>query len=70
MRSFCWILHIFHLNVQKSEVWIGIFNVKAWKTTKHKLHKIWRSLKFFQKFQENEHTPAQMIGTTNLIIYI
>ena len=47
----------FHPNVQKlgslgaieSEIWIGNFNVKAQKTTKHKLHKIWRSLKFCKK---------------------
>ena len=30
----------------ESEVWIGDFNVKARKTIEHKLHKIWRSLKF------------------------
>ena len=27
-------------------VWIGNCNVKVWKSTEHKLHKIWRSLKF------------------------
>ena len=32
----------------ESEVWIGNFNVKAWKTTEYKLHKIWCSLKFFK----------------------
>ena len=35
-------------------VWIGNCNVKVWKSTEHKLHNIWRSL----KFQQNEHTPA------------
>ena len=30
----------------ESGVWTGNFNAKAWKTTRHKLHKIWRSLKF------------------------
>ena len=35
-------------------VWIGNCNVKVWKSTEHKLHKIWRSL----KFQQNEHTPG------------
>ena len=46
----------------ESEVWIGDFNVKAWKTTKHKLHKIWRSLYNFTKFQQNEHTPGELQG--------
>ena len=33
------------LGVQAPEkVWIGNFNAKAWKTTEHKLYKIWRSL--------------------------
>ena len=27
-------------------VWIGNCNVKVWKCTQHKLHKIWRSLEF------------------------
>ena len=35
-------------------VWIGNCNVKVWKSTEHKLHKIWRSL----KFKQNEHTPG------------
>ena len=35
-------------------VWIGNCNVKEWKSTEHKLHNIWRSL----KFQQNEHTPG------------
>ena len=34
-------------------VWIGNCNVKVWKSTEHKLHNIWRSV----KFQQNEHTP-------------
>ena len=29
------------LAATESEVWIGNFNEKAWKTTKHKLHKVW-----------------------------
>ena len=36
-------------------VWIGNCNVKVWKSTEHKLHNIWRSV----KFQQNEHTPEQ-----------
>ena len=39
--------------VTECEVWIG--NCKVWKSTEHKLHKIWRSV----KFQQNEHTPAE-----------
>ena len=35
-------------------VWIGNCNVKVWKSTEHKLHNIWRSV----KFQQNEHTPG------------
>ena len=34
-------------------VWIGNCNVKVWKSTEHKLHNIWRSV----KFQQNEHNP-------------
>ena len=33
---------------------IGNCNVNVWKSTEHKLHKIWRSL----NCQQNEHTPA------------
>ena len=40
-------------------VWIGNCNVKVWKSTEHKLHKIWRSL----KFQQNEHTPGETVCT-------
>ena len=43
-------------------VWIGNCNVKVWKSTEHKLHNIWRSV----KFQQNEHTPgvpAPEVGT-------
>ena len=39
----------------KSEIWIGNFNVKARKTTKHKLHKIWRSLKFYKISRKQAH---------------
>ena len=35
-------------------IWIGNCNVKVWKSTEHKLHKIWRCT----QFQQNEHTPA------------
>ena len=39
----------------ESEVWIGNFNVKAWKTTEHKLHKIWRSRKFYKNSRKRAH---------------
>ena len=42
-------------NITQSRVWIGNFNVKAWKTTKHKLHKIWRSLSFCTKSRKQAH---------------
>ena len=35
-------------------VWIDNCNVKVWKSTEHKLHNIWRSV----KFRQNEHTPG------------
>ena len=38
-------------------VWIGNCNVKVWKSTEHKLHNIWRSV----KFQQNEHTPVSIL---------
>ena len=41
-------------------VWIGNCNVKVWKSTEHKLHNIWRSV----KFQQNEHTPANSLTIT------
>ena len=40
------------LGATECEVWIGNFNVKAWITTKHKLHKIWCTLKFCKKSVE------------------
>ena len=43
------------LGTTESQVWIGNFNVKAWKTTKHKLHKIWRSLKFCKNTGRQAH---------------
>ena len=45
----------------ESEVWIGNFNVKAWKTTDHKLHKIWPSLKILQNFRKTS-TPRSIGG--------
>ena len=44
-------------------VWIGNLNIKVWKSTEHKLHNIWRSV----KFQQNEHTPAATIETVKLM---
>ena len=43
-------------------VWIGNCNVKVWKSTEHKLHNIWHSV----KFQQNEHTP----GATECRVWI
>ena len=36
-------------------VWIGNCNVKVWKSTKHKPHKTWRSLKFCVKSGKRAH---------------
>ena len=43
------------LGTTESEVWIRNFNVKAWKTTEHNLHKIWRSVKFCKKSAKRAH---------------
>ena len=43
------------LGTTESEVWIGNFNVKTWKTTKHEFHKIWRSLKFRKRSAKQAH---------------
>ena len=40
----------------ESEIWIGKFNVKAWKTTEHKLQNIWRSLKFCKNSWKQAHS--------------
>ena len=46
-------------------VWIGNCNVKVWKSTEHKLHNIWRSV----KFQQNEHTPGLFYQLTFKFIF-
>ena len=43
---------------RECEVWIGNCNVNVWKSTEHKLRKIWCSTQFKQK----EHTPGCEIG--------
>ena len=43
------------LGATEGEVWIGNFSVKAWKTTKYKLHKIWHSLKFCKNSGKQAH---------------
>ena len=52
---------IFHQKVQKTESFRAkvdiLFNVKVRKSIKHKLDKIWQSV----KIQENEHTPAKFL---------
>ena len=57
------------LGAAESEVWIGCFSVKAWKTTEHKLHKIWPSLKFCKNSLKNEHTPGTPANMFKLIHY-
>ena len=47
------------LGATESEVWIGNLNVKAWKTTEHKLHKIWCSLKFCKNSAKRAHPWAK-----------
>ena len=49
------------LGTTESEVWIGNFNVKAWKTTEHKLHKIWRSLKFCKISGKRAHPRVHVV---------
>ena len=43
-------------------VWIGNCNVKVWKSTVHKFHKIWRSLKFCTNWGKRAHPwePTKM----------
>ena len=36
-------------------VWIGSFNVKVWKSTEHKLYKMWRSLQFYTNSGKRAH---------------
>ena len=36
-------------------VWIGNCNAKVWKSTEHKLHNIWRSLKFCTNWGKRAH---------------
>ena len=43
------------LDATESQAWISNLNVKAWKTTKHKLHKIWRSIKFCKISRKRTH---------------
>ena len=48
----------------QSEVWIGNFNVKAWKPIENKLNKIWRSLKFCKnsgKWAQPRHFYAMVM---------
>ena len=49
------------LDTTESEVWIGSFYVKAWETTEHKLHKIWRLLKFCTNSAKRAH-PRRTIN--------
>ena len=49
------------LGTAESQVWVSNLNVKARKTTEHKLHKIWWSLKFLQTFRK---TSTPLTGCT------
>ena len=53
------------LGATESEVWIGNFNVKAWKTTEHKLHEICRSLKIWQNNGKQAHPRLNPTGGIN-----
>ena len=44
---------------RKSEVRTGNLHVKAWKTTEHRLHKIWRSLKSSKISGKQAHPASQ-----------
>ena len=46
------------------DVWIGKCNVKVWKSTEHKLHKIWRSLKFCVNSRKRAH-PRDVVVLQN-----
>ena len=47
------------LGTTENEVWIDNFKVKARKTTKYKLHKIWWSLKFCKILGKRTHPCKQ-----------
>ena len=61
--SFCRNFDSFQVNSQKlgssgateCRVWIGNCDLKVWKSTEHKLHKIWRSLKFCTNLGKRAH---------------
>ena len=42
------------------EIWIGNFNVKVWKSTEQKLHKIWHSLKFSTNLGKRAHPGCKV----------
>ena len=52
------------LGATESEVWIGNFNVKAWKTTAHKLYKIWPLLKFCKISGKRAHPRENCLNLT------
>ena len=61
------------LGTTENEVWTLNFNVKAWKTTEHKLHKIWRSLIFCKISAKRAHPwynrDFQHIESYNVTVY-
>ena len=56
IRGVLVLLNFSHFSSERKETGsLGVtesFSVKAWKTTEHKVHKIWRSLKFCKNFRE------------------
>ena len=57
------------LDATGSEVWIGNFNVKARKSTKHNLHKIWRSLKFCTNSGKQAHPRGVVVLLICVLIH-
>ena len=53
------------LGAAGNEVWIGDFNVEAWKTTEFILHKTWRSLKFCKLSAKQAH-PCRVNNRSTL----
>ena len=50
------------LSATESEVWIGKFNVREWKTTEQKFLKIWRSLAFCKNSGKRAHPWVAIYG--------
>ena len=48
-------------------VWIGNCNAKVWKSTEHKLHNIWRSLKFCTNWGKRAH-PSNGLAVFTAVV--